>query len=108
MGLQTFTARVSEYTQFSPRFQNIHLELVEPHRIEFVAGQYIMLKVPGLVGGRQYSIASSPSMDHGIELLADIVPGGKGSTYLAALKPGDEVDFMAPAGAFVVKRSISS
>jgi len=102
MSLQNFRARVADYKQWSPRYQSIHLELVEPHRIEFVAGQYIMLKVPGVVGVRQYSIASAPSMDHGLELLADIVPGGKGSAYLAKLKPGDTVEFMAPAGAFVI------
>lgn len=103
MTLQTFRAKVSDYKQWSPRYQSLRLELVEPHRIEFTAGQYIMLKVSGLVGVRQYSITSAPSMDHGIELLADVVPGGKGSMYLAGLKPGDTVEFMAPAGAFSVK-----
>lgn len=102
MAIQTFKAKVAEHSYLAKKYQNVHLELVDPSRIEFLAGQYIMLKVPGLEGVRQYSIASSPSMKHAIELVVDVIPKGVGSTYLASLSPGDEVEFMAPAGRFLL------
>ena len=103
MAAQWFRARVAEHTLLASKFQFLHLELIEPHRIEFTAGQYIMLKVPGLIGLRQYSIASPPSMGHAVDLLVDMSPQGLGSKYLQNLKLGEEVEFMAPAGVFSVK-----
>ena len=48
---------------------------------------------------------SAPSIDHGVELLVDVAPQGLGSKYLQDLKPGSEVEFMGPAGRFVVDNS---
>ena len=102
MAAQWFKARVAENSRPASKFQYLHLELVEPHRLEFVAGQYVMMRIPGAQGLKQYSIVSAPSEDHAIELLVDVGPQGLGSKYLQDLKPGDEVEFMAPAGRFVV------
>ena len=102
MAIVTFKARVAEHAFLAKKFQMVDLELVEPKRLEFTAGQYIMLKVPGLDGVRQYSITSPPSNRHAIELLIDVIPTGAGSLYIASMTPGDEVEFMAPAGKFVV------
>lgn len=99
---QWFKARVADKQVLASKFLWTHLELVQPDRIEFAAGQYLMMRIPGLTGLRQYSISSAPSMNHGVELLVDIGPQGLGSKYLQELKPGDEVEFMAPAGRFVV------
>jgi len=100
MPIQSFRARVSESRLQTEKFWTLHLELIEPSRIAFQAGQYIILSIPGMAQKRNYSIASSPAINHAIELLVDISPSGPGSTYLENLKPGDEVSFMAPAGLF--------
>lgn len=105
MAIQTFKSRVAEHSFLASKYQYVHLELVEPSRLDFQAGQYVMMKIPGVTGVRQYSIASAPSMGHALELLVDVIPGGLGSMYLAALSPGDEVEFMAPAGAFTLANS---
>ena len=102
MAAQWFKARVAENSRLASKFQHLHLELVEPHRLEFVAGQYVMMRVPGAETLRHYSITSTPSEDHAIELLVDVGPQGPGSKYLQELKPGDGVEFMAPGGKFVV------
>lgn len=102
MTIQTFKARVAEHSFLASKYQYVHLELDSPSRLEFQAGQYVMMKIPGVTGVRQYSIASAPSMGHAIELVVDVIPGGLGSMYLASLTPGDEVEFMAPAGAFTL------
>ncbi len=99
---QWFKARVADKQMLASKFLWAHLELVQPDRIEFTAGQYLMMRVPGLMGLKQYSIVSAPSINHAVELLVDVAPQGLGSKYLQSLKPGDEVEFMAPAGRFVV------
>lgn len=112
MSLQTYKVKVAEHTILASKFQYVHLELIAPPRLEFTAGQYVMMKVPtfaeataGEPGFRlkQYSIASVPSMNHAVEILVDISPAGPGSTYLKNLRPGDTVEFMAPAGRFVIE-----
>jgi len=97
---QQFKAKVAEHIVINERFEYLHMELLEPHRIEFQAGQYISLEVGG--ERRSYSIASPPAMNHAVELCVDVSPGGKGSLYLSKLKPGDEVSFMGPLGQFVL------
>lgn len=103
--IQTFKAKVAEQMLLASKFQYVHFELLEPHRIEFTAGQYIMMKVPGLTGVRQYSISSPPAMNHGVEILVDVSPEGLGSKYLRGLRLGETVEFMAPAGKFVIDQS---
>lgn len=105
MAATWFKARVATHTLLASKFQYVHFELIEPHRIEFIAGQYIMMRVPGAESLRHYSMASPPAMDHGVEILVDVAPEGPGSKYLTGLKPGDEVEFIAPAGRFVITES---
>jgi len=102
MPIQQFTARVADTQQLTEKYLHLYAELVEPHRLEFTAGQYIILSVPGTDQLKNYSIASSPAKDHAIELLVDIVPHGVGTTYIQGLKPGDLISFMAPAGMFTI------
>ncbi len=103
MKAQQFKSKVSEHILMNEKFQYLHLELLEPHRIEFEAGQYVSIDVGG-GERRSYSVASAPSMKHAVEICVDVTPGGKGSTYLKNLKPGDEVSFMGPLGRFVLSQ----
>lgn len=98
---QNFKAKVAEHLELNKKYHSIRLELIEPYRLEFTAGQYISLAI-GEGERRSYSIVSTPATQHGVDLLVDVEPGGKGSTYLKNLKPGDEVEFMAPLGIFTV------
>lgn len=101
--MQSFTALVSDHQLIAGSFQYLHLELDSPDRIEFQAGQYLIMTIDAVKGiRRNYSIASQPQMDHAIELLVDVKPQGPGSEYLKNLKPGDKVEFVAPFGNFVV------
>jgi NAD(P)H-flavin reductase len=98
---QEFKAKVADRLLLNEKFQYLHLELLEPYRIEFQAGQYISLEIDG--ERRSYSIASAPAANHEVELCVDVTPGGKGSTYLKNLRPGDELKFLGPLGQFVTK-----
>lgn len=97
---QLFRAKVSEHELLAGKYQYIYFELLEPHRISFRAGQYLLMDIPGGAEKKSYSIASLPDKDHGVEVLVDVSPGGDGSMYLASLAPGDTVEFMAPVGQF--------
>ena len=99
---QPFKAQVSEHALLAGKYQYIYFELIKPHRLSFTAGQYVLMTIPGIDKKYSYSMSSSPSKDHGIEVLVDVSPGGPGSTYLKSLKPGEQVDFLAPVGQFVI------
>lgn len=80
------------------------------HPISFRPGQWISLQLP--VGdhpplNRAYSLAEPPSPTGHLTLVFDHVPGGKGSSYLAALKPGDRIPLSGPYGHFVLPGTAS-
>lgn len=102
MPIAQFRSKLSEITKLSDKFYFLHLELTEPDRIEFKAGQYLLLNCPLTPQKRQYSIVSAPRLDHGVELLIEQIPNGVASGYLTSLKPGDEVSFFAAAGEFTI------
>jgi NAD(P)H-flavin reductase len=97
-----YLAKVREHEILSNKFQYVDFELVKPARIEFKAGQYLLMHVPGLDQQKSYSIASAPAQNHSVEILVDVSPRGEGSLFLASLSPGDEVEFRAPVGKFGV------
>jgi NAD(P)H-flavin reductase len=97
-----YIVKVREHELLVGKYQYVDFELIKPPRIQFLAGQYLMLRVPGLEQLKSYSIASAPVQSHSVEILVDVSPGGEGSLFLASLSPGDEVEFLGPAGQFVL------
>lgn len=94
---QPFRAKVAEHYALNQKYHFLHLELIEPHLLEFQAGQYISLDIGG--GERRaYSIASKPLNNHEVDICVDIMPGGKGTTFIKNLQPGDEIKFIGPLG----------
>lgn len=98
---QEFRAKVSDVIKLNEKYNLIHLELIEPFRIKFQAGQYISLEI-GRGERRAYSIASAPSEDHEVELCVDVSGQGKGTMFLNSLKPGTEVRFLGPLGRLII------
>lgn len=80
-------------------------KILEPDGFSFVAGQYLMLKVPKASGfvWRMYSIASPPGLGKTLELIIELIPNGLGSTYVDSLPINQHVEFMGPSGLFVLK-----
>lgn len=79
-------------------------------RFRFEAGQFISVLVPTAEGDvrRAYSLASGPEISRksGVySLCIKHVQGGKGSSYLANLNPGDSFLARAPYGDFVYRPS---
>lgn len=99
---QRCTARLEDKLQHNSKFTQYMFELVEPHTVPFLAGQYVSMKVSDQGLRRSYSISSSPGITHGFELLLDITPQGVGTKYLESLKFGDTVEILMPMGMFTI------
>ncbi|MCP4596337.1 NADH:ubiquinone reductase (Na(+)-transporting) subunit F [Neptuniibacter sp.] len=102
--VRDFKATVTEIKDLSPTIKGIHFELDE--EIEFQAGQYVNLNIPGVEGSRAFSIANKPSDNNKLELHVRQVPGGAGTTYLhEQLSEGDELEVSGPYGQFFTRLS---
>lgn len=99
---QHYQAKVAEHVLFNKDYHWYTIDLTNPTILDFQAGQFIMLDVPGIAAKKAYSIPSSPASKSQINLLVDVSPQGDGTRYLQSLSPGDEISFMAPAGLFVL------
>jgi NAD(P)H-flavin reductase len=102
MAKETYAARCTQNVLITPRVYESAIELVDPPRFYFKAGQFVTVPVAeGTL--RSYSIASPPGDGSGFRLAVDIQPGGPGSQYFSRLAAGEELKFQGPYGAFVVR-----
>jgi len=93
---QWSNGRVVENRQWNDRLHSLRVEAgIAP----FEAGQFTRLALPidGEIVGRPYSLVNAPH-ERLLDFYFSVVPGGKLSTRLARLRPGDEV-LVAPQAA---------
>ncbi|HIO91746.1 MAG TPA: ferredoxin--NADP reductase [Leucothrix mucor] len=91
-------ATVIENHQWTERLFSLKLEAeLQP----FVAGQFVRLQViiDGEPLAKSYSLVNSPNEDDA-EIYFNIVPDGKVSTALGALRTGDNIEISQPAVGF--------
>ncbi len=99
-------ARVAEEVPVSRDIWQLRLDLIEPGQLDFRAGQYVEVLVPGTDEWRAFSMANPPSSAGRIDLLIKILPGGLFSEHLASeIAPGDELDLRGPYGQFSLTQS---
>lgn len=102
--IQDFIGTVIEIKDLSPTIKGIQFSLDKS--IEFQAGQYVNLNIPGVEGSRAFSIANKPSDSQILELHVRQVPNGVGTAYLhEQLKVGDTLNISGPYGQFFVRKS---
>ena len=99
----SITARVVRTTQLTPHVRELYLQPATP--IEYKPGQWVSLALP--IGQhpplkRVYSMASPMREDGLLHLIFDQVPNGAGSSYLAQLAPGAEVEIKSYMGNFIL------
>lgn len=104
--IRDFQAKVTRIEDLTPRIKSIVLAIKEGE-IDFQAGQYINLYIPGLEDQpRAFSIANPPSESSFVELNVALVEGGQATGWLhKELKVGDELRFSGPFGRFFVRTS---
>ena len=99
-----YVGTVTEIRDLSPTIKGLFFEL--DGEMEFQAGQYINLHIPGVEGTRAFSIANKPSDSNTLELHVRLVPEGAGTTYLHnELQVGDTLDVSGPYGQFFTRKS---
>jgi len=105
IAVRDFAGRVSRIEPLTPTIRGIWIALEQP--IQFHAGQYVNVEIPGLGISRPFSLANSPKPgDSTIELNVRIVAGGVGTTYLhEQLQVGDTIKISGPYGRFIVRKS---
>ncbi|WP_085318268.1 NADH:ubiquinone reductase (Na(+)-transporting) subunit F [Derxia lacustris] len=104
--VRDFDGSVSRIESLTPTIKGVWIELDAPGGMDFQAGQYVNLQLPGGEESRAFSIASPPSQRGEIELNIRRVPGGRGTTWVHdELKVGDRVRLTGPYGRFFVRRS---
>ncbi|MEW6523614.1 MAG: 2Fe-2S iron-sulfur cluster binding domain-containing protein [Bacillota bacterium] len=79
----------------------LKVKLLSPRTIDFKAGQYVQILVPGYEEFRAYSIASPPSQRDALDFVIRLIPKGLCTTYIhKALAVGDTIRFTGPFGDF--------
>ncbi len=103
--MQDFQGTVTALVDLTPTAKGIFIEL-DGKGINFQAGQYINLHVPGVELPRAFSLANAPSEKRRIELNIRHVAGGQATEYIHNnLKVGDKLKLNGPYGRFFVRRS---
>lgn len=103
-----FRAIVERIESLSYNVRGFRFKLVDPPKVEFQAGQFMILNIPkdGATVKRAYSIASAPHEPTAIELCIQHVEGGVASTYCWNLKEGDTVSLTGPHGRFLLREPL--
>lgn len=105
--VQDFATTVTRVVDLTPTIKAFFLKLDKP--LHFQAGQYVQLQVPGVEGGRAFSIANSPEevkRTGEIEINVRLLPGGQATTWLhEQLKTGMGLKISGPYGRFFVRKS---
>ena len=103
MPLEDYQAEVVEARMLTPTIRGLWLKT--DRKLGFQAGQYLMLKVPGVDGERAFSIANGPD-EALVELHIRRVPEGRATGWLHdGLQVGQTLHFTAPSGRFFVRKS---
>lgn len=97
---QWLTAKVLENHSWNPTLFSLR---VKAPPFAFTAGQFVRLALDGPDGRvqRAYSLVNSPQ-DEVLDFMITLVPGGKLTPLLAALKSGDSIEVSQPASGFFV------
>jgi len=102
--VEDFQGTVSKIEDLSPTIKGLTINI--DHPMQFQAGQYINLNVPGVEGSRAFSIANAPSSNTEVELHIRQIPDGAATGYIHnELKVGDTLELSGPYGQFFVRKS---
>jgi phenol/toluene 2-monooxygenase (NADH) P5/A5 len=102
--VQDYRGTVVDLVDLSPTARGVFIEL--DRDLEFQAGKYVNLRLPGVEQPRAFSLANAPQERRVIELNVRRVPGGEATGYIhEKLQVGDELDLSGPYGRFFVRKS---
>jgi NAD(P)H-flavin reductase/ferredoxin len=104
--IRAFNARIESKRALTHDIWFLRLALETPATMEFKAGQYVEIQVPGTDQWRAFSMANSPRDDAHLDLMIKILPGGLFSSLLAdGLDIGANLQLRGPFGQFALSDS---
>ena len=91
------SAEVTEIADLCDGVRRIVLNTETP--VDFLAGQFVLLRLPGDSGDRAYSMANAPTGANELVFLIKAKPGGRATAYLFdRMAVGDGIDLEGPYG----------
>lgn len=101
--VRDYSATVVSIEDCARDTRRVCLELDQP--LDFVAGQYVSVRVPGLHVRRAYSLANPPSDRRRIELHVRRTVGGAATDgwLFRSVEPGHKVELSGPYGSFIMR-----
>jgi len=102
--VRTLPARVESMQRYTPQVMCLRLKLPRAARLQFLAGQYVDILLPG--GKRRaFSIASAPSQSDFLELHVKHVTGGGFTGHVFdGMQVKEILRLQGPLGTFFVRR----
>jgi propane monooxygenase reductase subunit len=105
----TATTEVVAVEELTRDIRRLVLRLTEPEALEFNAGQYVDIGIPGADGEhRSFSMANAPGEPDHLEFMIKLYEGGQFSGLLAngsGIAVGDELTCKGPFGMFTLRDS---
>lgn len=101
--VRDYTGWVTSIEDCAHEIRRLHVELDQP--LDFVAGQYVTLRVPGRGVRRSYSLANPPTDRRRIELHVRREPGGAATDgwLFHNVELGEELNISGPYGSFLLR-----
>ncbi|HMJ37336.1 MAG TPA: FAD-binding oxidoreductase [Baekduia sp.] len=102
--IQTVRTEVASITALTHDIRHLVLNLLDPREIDFHAGQYVDVQIPGTTHTRAFSMANTPATGGRLEFMIKLYPGGRFSGLLEEqLAPGHELAVRGPYGVFILR-----
>ena len=100
---ETYTSTITAVNYLSAEIVQLKVQLPEAKQIEFLAGQYANIEVPGSEETRSYSFTNK-SNENELEFLIRLIPDGLMSNFLRDVaKVGKTLNITAPICSFYVR-----
>ena len=101
--VRDYTGWVTAIEECAHETRRLYVELDQP--LDFVAGQYVTLRVPGREVRRSYSLANPPTDRRRIELHVRREPGGEATDgwLFRNVELGEELNISGPYGSFLLR-----
>ncbi len=96
-----YRTKVLSKKSIAPNVVELAVELVEPGKIVFTAGQFMQFEIGTQL--RSYSIVSAPGDRKDLSFCIELVKEGLGSEFVRNLKEGDLISMKGPFGVFTLK-----
>jgi propane monooxygenase reductase component len=102
--IRTLTTKVDSIEPLTHDIYKLCLVLDAEEPLEFHAGQYVDVQIPGTEHKRSFSMSNTPAVADRLEFMIKLYPGGQFSGLLKdQLEPGHELQVKGPYGVFILR-----